>query len=278
MTSPGAEFRLWLVKSAQINSNSKRRLGDPLVILFREFASSINLFFRKLVRRYVKKIIEIALTGTDVIPTVRAAITSHEFEVRHLSNVPFFKTRRDLFKACLDQVKAPDDLHLEFGVYKADSINMCAKLAPQRSFIGFDSFQGLPEAWTLGARKGAFDIGGKLPSVRKNVSLVKGFFDASLPGFCKENQGRTVAFIHIDCDLYTATRDVLNLLRPMFRPGTVIAFDEYYNYPDWLEHEYKAWMEFVEVAAVKFAYIGYIRTGNQVALRIDAIGASTPGQ
>jgi hypothetical protein len=34
----------------------------------------------------------------------------------------------------------------------------------------------------------------------------------------------------------------------------------------------------VEAAAVKFAYIGYIRTGNQVALRIDAIGASTPGQ
>ncbi len=266
------------MQSTKLNSIPKLRRCNPLVIFFRELATGINLFFRRLVRRYIKKIIEIALTGTDLVPAVRAAITSHDFEARHLSNVPFFKTRRDLFKACLDQVKAPDDLHLEFGVYKADSINLCAKLAPTRSFIGFDSFQGLPEAWTLGARKGAFDIGGKLPPTRKNVSLVKGFFDASLPEFCKENQGRKVAFIHIDCDLYSATRDVLNLLRPMLQPGTVIAFDEYYNYPDWLEHEYKAWIEFVEAAAVKFTYLGYIRTGNQVALRIDAIGTSAPGQ
>jgi hypothetical protein len=117
------------MKSTKSNSNSNRRRGNPLLILFRELATSINLFFSKPVRRYVKKIIEIALTGTDLVPTVRAAITSHDFELRYLSNVPFFKTRRDLFKACLDQAKALDDLHLQFGVYKVDSINLCAKQA-----------------------------------------------------------------------------------------------------------------------------------------------------
>jgi hypothetical protein len=64
------------MKIAQIDANSKRHRGDPLVILFREFATSINLFFRKLVRWYVKQIIEIALTGTDLVPTVRASAIS----------------------------------------------------------------------------------------------------------------------------------------------------------------------------------------------------------
>jgi hypothetical protein len=112
---------------------------------------------------------------------------------------------------------------------------MCLKLAPTRGFIGLDSFQGLPQAWTPGARKGAFDIAGKLLPVRKNGSLVKGFFQAFLPGFYQQNPGRAVAFIHIDCDLYTATRDVLNLIRPPRRPGTVIAFDELCKYPEWPE-------------------------------------------
>jgi len=32
----------------------------------------------------------------------------------------------------------------------------------------------------------------------------------------------------------------------------------------------------VAAAAVKFTYLGYIRTGWQVALRIDAMGANRP--
>jgi hypothetical protein len=39
-----------------------------------------------------------------------------------------------------------------------------------------------------------------------------------------------------------------------FRVGTVIHFDEYYNYPNWREHEYKAWQELVQAHGIEYRY------------------------
>lgn len=242
------------------------------MIWARELTASVNQFFAKLARRYIEKSMEIVLRGTDLVPAVRAAITSSDFESEHLRNAAIYKSKRDLFAACLEESKRlPGGLHMEFGVYKGDSINMLAKLAPDRKFIGFDSFEGLPEMWTIESKRGAFDVGGKLPQVRKNVSLIKGFYSATLPKFILENTTETVAFVNVDCDLYSATKEIFAYLGDRFRVGTVIVFDEFYNYPDWLWHEYKAWMEFVEERGVKFTYIGFIRIATQVAVRIDAI-------
>ncbi len=243
-----------------------------IVIWLRELTAGVNDFFRRIARRYIEKGLEIVLQGTDLVPAVRAAISSSDFESQHLRHAAIYKSRRDLFAACLEECRrVAGGLHLEFGVYKGDSINLLAKLAPDREFLGFDSFQGLPEQWTIESKKGAFDVGGKLPVVRRNVSLVKGFYSDTLPKFRDENKSETVAFIHVDCDLYSATREIFEYLGDRFRPGTVIVFDEYYNYPDWLWHEYKAWMEFVEERNVKFTYMGFIRIGTQVAVRIDEI-------
>lgn len=243
------------------------------MIWLREMTASVNDFFRRMARRYIEKGLEIVLQGTDLVPAVRAAITSSDFESEHLRNCAIYKSRRDLFGACLEESKrVAGGLNMEFGVYKGDSINMLAKLAPERKFWGFDSFEGLPEQWTIESKKGAFDVGGKLPAVRKNVSLVKGFYSSTLPKFAADNKTEAVAFAHVDCDLYSATKDIFEHLGARFRPGTVIVFDEFYNYPDWLWHEYKAWMEFVEQRQVKFTYIGFIRIGTQVAVRIDGIG------
>lgn len=242
------------------------------MIWARELTASVNDFFRRIARRYIEKGLEIVLQGTDLVPAVRAAISSSDFESEHLRNCAIYKSRRDLFAACLEESKrVVGGLNMEFGVYKGDSINLLAKLAPERNFLGFDSFEGLPEQWTIESKKGAFDVGGKLPTVRKNVSLVKGFYSATLPQFRGENKTKAVAFLHVDCDLYSATKEIFEYLGERFRSGTVIVFDEYYNYPDWLWHEYKAWMEFVEERGIKFTYIGFIRIGTQVAVRIDQI-------
>jgi hypothetical protein len=236
--------------------------------------ASVNEFFRRIARRYIEKGLEIVLQGTDLVPAVRAAITSSDFESEHLRNAAIFKSRRDLFAACLEQSqRVSGGWNMEFGVYKGDSINMLAKLAPERSIWGFDSFEGLPEQWTIESKKGAFDVGGKLPAVRKNVSLVKGFYSATLPKFREEHPSGSVAFLHVDCDLYSATKEIFEYLGDWFCPGTIIVFDEYYNYPDWLWHEHKAWMEFVDERRIKFTYIGFIRIGTQVAVRIDEIAA-----
>lgn len=206
----------------------------------------------------------------DIINAVDGAKSSARFERENLMNVDTFKKRKHLFEHALSL--APDEgLLMEFGTYRGDSINQLAKLRPKKRFHGFDSFVGLPEAWAGGVRKGAFSTQGKLPRVRRNVQLVQGFFEDSLPGFIEGCNDDPVAFVHVDCDLYSSTMTVLNLLKPRYVVGTVLVFDEYYNYSDWLLGEYKAWLEFCDEWSVEFKYIGYIRMGSQVAVQITAL-------
>jgi len=236
----------------------------------RYWVNKLNYTIAKITRRFVYKIVHIVLTNLDLPAIVEAVKSSARFEQEHLLDVPYFKTREQLYDFCLG--KAPEEgLFLEFGTYKGDSINIMAKLRPNLHFTGFDSFIGLPERWTVGAKEGAFDIGGSLPDVRDNVSLVKGFFEDTLPGWCEEHKEEKVAFLHDDCDLYSGTVTIFENLKPMLQNGTVIVFDELYNYTEWLHGEYKAFMEFTEKYKVKFEYIGYIREGAQVAVRITDI-------
>lgn len=240
---------------------------NALTIALREFTDNYNYFIQKTRQRFVRKLTESALQNLDIINAIEGAKTSALFEKKHLRNVPTFKSRQHLFEYCLNAVDVTG-LHLEFGSYKGNSINMLAKLRPQQIFYGFDSFEGLPETWTMGCRKGAFSIQGKLPAVRKNVTLIKGFYDQTALPFAKEHNDEKIAFLHIDCDLYSSTKTVLEAFRTMITKGTVICFDEYYNYPDWEEGEYKAFIEFTETYKINFEYLGYIRMGSQLAVKI----------
>jgi hypothetical protein len=79
-----------------------------------------------------------------------------------------------------------------------------------------------------------------------NVETIcqKGYFDASLPNFLKTHEG-DVDFIHFDADLYSSTKTVLTLLTPRIKSGTMIMFDEICDYPDYRNHEIKAFAEFL---------------------------------
>jgi hypothetical protein len=50
-------------------------------------------------------------------------------------------------------------------------------------------------------------------------------------------------------------------------PGTVIVFDEYWNYPNWKEHEFKAFQEFVNKVGLEYEYLGHTAF-EQVTVRI----------
>jgi len=194
--------------------------------------------------------------------------SSVAFEKAHLAHAAHFKGRTHLFHYALAQVGNDSGLFLEFGVYKGDSINRLAGLKPSVRWYGFDSFVGLPETWTLGAKTGAFGIAGKLPPVRDNVTLIKGFFEQTLAPFVAERRGSRVAFLHIDCDLYSATKTIFTELGDMLQPGCIVIFDEFVNYAGWQDGEYKALMQFVAEKDRPFEYIGYVRTGGQVAIRL----------
>jgi Macrocin-O-methyltransferase (TylF) len=193
-----------------------------------------------------------------------------------MENMPKVKTFRDRF-ALMDyslQSVDPkmDGLYCEFGVWRGATINYIASRT-DHTIHGFDSFEGLPEDWRSGYYKGTFDVDG-LPKVSKNVVLHKGWFNESLPGWVKENPG-PIAFMHLDADLYSSTKTVFDILADQIVPGTVIQFDEYFNYPGWQDGEYKAFQEFVESRDIKFEYLGYCDLDEQVAVRILSVGSQT---
>jgi hypothetical protein len=61
-------------------------------------------------------------------------------------------------------------------------------------------------------------------------------------------------------------------LRDRLQPGTLIVFDEYFNYPNWERHEFKAWQEFVARHKITYEYLAFAR--QQVAVRILSTGAT----
>ena len=187
------------------------------------------------------------------------------------SNSVMLGNRKLLFKFMLyEYVKNTDyknKLFLEFGTYKGESINLCSKLMPEVNFYGFDTFEGLSESFSIWKR-GRFDIKGKLPKVNKNVSLIKGYFNETLPKFLEEHKEKA-AFIHIDCDLYSSTKTIFDNIYDRIVPNTVIQFDEYYNYPCWRNHEFKAFQEFCKKYSVEYEYIGICHM--QVAVVIKSI-------
>ncbi len=162
-------------------------------------------------------------------------------------------------------------LWLEFGVWNGLSINHIARQV-QETVYGFDSFEGLPVVWWEG--KNAVALVTKeyfkrysLPKVRRNVKLVKGWFDKTLPGFLAEH-GEPVAFIHIDSDVYESAKVVFDLLGDRIVKGTVILFDELFNYPCWEDHEWRAFQEFIKARNAKVQYLAFNSTGEQVAVQV----------
>jgi len=146
---------------------------------------------------------------------------------------------------CIDNLTV-NGLIMEFGVYQGNSINYIADRI-EGEVHGFDGFQGLPDGrgpWASYVKRKAFDLKGKLPTVRSNVRLHQGWFKDTLPAFL-ENHAEPARFIHVDCDVYSSTKTILTLLADRIVPGTVILFDEYCNYDGWQFEEYKAFQEFV---------------------------------
>jgi predicted O-methyltransferase YrrM len=202
---------------------------------------------------------------------LRALKASVDYIEANMPEAMGFKTQRELITYALTQIKEQGHL-LELGVFRGGTARFMAKRIGGRQLHGFDSFEGLPERWSgFDLGKGALDMRGKLPSVPDNVILHKGWFSDTLPEWSRKNPG-PIAFMHIDCDIYSSTVDILRELADQIGPGTVILFDEYFNYPNWENHEYKAWKAFVESRGVTYTYLGFAR--QQVALRVDSVRGS----
>lgn len=191
---------------------------------------------------------------------------SVEYVLAHMADAAVRRDRYDLLEFALRAAPA-DGLVLEFGVAKGASLRHLAGLTP-RMVHGFDSFEGLPSGWAGTAEgAGAFSTKGRLPKLPGNARLHVGWFDATLPGFLGGAVG-PVALLHVDCDIYASTRTVFSFLVDRIVPGTVIVFDEYFNYPGWRLHEFKAFQEFVAETGRSYCYLAYSAERGHVAVRI----------
>lgn len=174
--------------------------------------------------------------------------------IKHIPDI-----NKDPLKYVFENMKLThktDTLWLEFGVFSGNTINYISQFTKDKVY-GFDSFEGLPEKWRDGFDKGTFNMNGNLPIVKPNITLVKGLFSDTLLQFI-QSQNKKVSFIHVDADLYSSTKYILNTLKDYLDTDCIIVFDELVNYPgfDGDTGELKAFYEFITENKVVYEWIG----------------------
>ncbi len=211
----------------------------------------------------------------EIIDIAGLSHTVQEYQVGHeryseimgdidkIEGIKIFDSKKSVREMGVN-LKSIDGLNLEFGVYRGESINQFCSWSDEPIY-GFDSFEGLPEFWLSGLDKGAFDVGGALPNVPENATLIKGWFDKTLPKFLLNKDG-DISFLHLDADIYSSTIYVLNSLKDRIKKGTIIVLDEYCSIYDPTHAEYVAFHEYIDNENVQFEYL--CRSYDSVAVRI----------
>jgi hypothetical protein len=165
------------------------------------------------------------------------------------------KQRQQVWSSVAKQVCDQKVLYLEFGVRYGDSMRYwsAALKHPETRLHGFDSFIGLPEQGGFDGQEGApwaagqFDTGGQIPVIEdRRVQFFKGWFNEVLPTY--HPPAHDVLVVFMDADLYSSTIYVLRNLRPYFKTGTFIYFDEISH----IAHEARAFEEFLMECGLEF--------------------------
>ena len=181
--------------------------------------------------------------------------------------------------------------YLEFGVFRGDSMVLayhtigCLAQDNVCRFIGFDSFEGLPEitvksdhadGWRKGDMKSDYDmVERRLADImdKSRFSLVKGFFNTTLNEKTKKRLNITRAkVIMIDSDIYSSAKEALEFCKTIVGPGTVIILDNYYySQGDPLKGgEAKAFDEFMkDVPFIAHQYCSFGFGGQSFILHIS---------
>ncbi|MCW2243990.1 class I SAM-dependent methyltransferase [Azospirillum canadense] len=200
------------------------------------------------------------------LPLVEAVAT---LRPHMAASARLFGVGANLLRHALD-LATLSGLVLEFGVRRGTSINQIAEAVPDDTVHGFDSFEGLPEAW-VNEPQGVLSTGKQLPPVPSNVVLHAGWFEDTLPHFLAAHGG-PVRFVNVDSDIYSSAKTVLTALAPRFRVGTVLVFDEFIGNRTWRDDEYKAFHEYAKEHRASFEVVAVNLFTKQVAIRLTGIG------
>ena len=170
----------------------------------------------------------------------------------------------------LDNDNDDEDLYyLEFGVGAGASINFFSEFLEKknRSIYGFDSFVGLKEDWKghVMFPKGGLSQNNVKPKTRKNVNLISGWIQDTLPLFLNEKKPK-INFLHIDVDTYETSKFILKETKKYLTKDCVILFDDFYNFSGWSVGEYKALIE--EFNEDEYKYIAFSLNKGNTAIKL----------
>jgi hypothetical protein len=221
-----------------------------------------EVWFSNLVASFARYVAERTLPeSVPMLMRHEAVVDSFNYAKENMTEAYSFLDRFEGLSLSISEAKRrflARKLVMEFGVYKGGMINYQAKKFPELNFVGFDSFEGLRENWSGVAPEKTFDRKGKLPWVRRNVALVKGWFAESGPRWKAENPNSDIPLlVHVDCDTYAATVDALEFCSGYVEHGLVIHFDDYFGFPNWRTGGFKALKEISESRQWRLTYLSY---------------------
>lgn len=193
-----------------------------------------------------------------------------------------------IYSALVARSNHPKGIIIDCGAGVFKSTNILAAINAGNVVYGLDTFSGLPASWK---RKDAdvFPSGTFAPTgqrnqdridhnqppfpIADNVVLIAGNFSDTMPHLAqclKKSENSPIALINVDCDLYESCRDALEPLLPLIQEGTVIHFDEFYNYSGFENGEFLIYQELV---AMGFKLRPIVMNGlhQQVAFVVTAV-------
>lgn len=179
-----------------------------------------------------------------------------------------YNRRIDLYKAISTQeslANEPID-YLEFGVCGGLSFKWWLEhnTHPDSRFYGFDTFEGLPEAFGPFG-KGSMAVALESLDIKDTRScFYKGLFQDTLVPFLDQYKNGRKKLIHMDADIFSATIFSLSQLYRFLNEGDIILFDEF-AVP---KHEFMAFKIFTESFYVKYEVIGAANNYLFVAVKI----------
>ena len=189
---------------------------------------------------------------------VRSFDISSMNTIDKLETFPRFATKRSIARflarqRLFEQILDINGVIVECGVFHGAGLFTWAQLTNifepvnyNRKIIGFDTFDGFPEVDALdnaGIQKSNVgDLRGspldelnlsieKSDSERslshiQNVELVAGDFNVTGPEYLTRNSHLVVSLLYLDFDLFTPTKNALELFLPRMPKGALVAFDE----------------------------------------------------
>lgn len=177
-----------------------------------------------------------------------------------------YDDRFDLYACVITEENIEQICYYEFGVSKGESMRWWLDQIMHKDsrFFGFDTFDGIPEAWGT-MPKGSYTAHGNVPRIDDpRCTFIKGMFQDTLRTFLREQASHQRLVVHLDADLYSSTLFCLFALSEVLKPGDILIFDEF----NITTHEFRAFLDFQNTFNLKFSFIGESNNYNKVVLKI----------